>query len=101
MQRCRAGAEQEQSRCRGGEEVVKRCRGAERHRGSRAGSEVLKCIGDEEQRCRLIQGCYLPEFYPVLPGFTRFFLFYSQRHGKSQFTVWVKVHFGYRVKPFV
>jgi hypothetical protein len=40
-------------------------------------------------------------FTQVLPGFTRFFFFYSQRYGKSQFTVWVKVHFGYRVKPFV
>ena len=40
-------------------------------------------------------------FTQVLPGFTWFFFFYSQWHGKSQFTVWVKVHFGYRVKPFV
>jgi hypothetical protein len=40
-------------------------------------------------------------FTKVLPGFTRFFFFYSQWRGKSQFTVWVKGNFGYRIKPFV
>ena len=59
-------------------------------RFSRGGAEVQ---GAEVQGARLL-------FTQVLPGFTRFFFFYSQRYGKSQFTVWVKVHFGYRVKPF-